>query len=356
MSCYHPLYALPEYNPITNKPYLTKNGKPKLRIFKSDAVPWGNPELITIPCGKCIGCRLDYSRQWANRCMLELGYHDSAYFVTLTYNDGNLPIRYYTDPKTGEAFPVASLVKRDVQLFMKRLRREFSDQHIRFYAAGEYGEESFRPHYHLIIFGLKLDDLMYYGCRNDFTYYTSVKLNKIWDWNCNLSHIDNGFNKSYDVSRCKYSTTPLATRGLVVIGQVSWETCAYVARYVTKKLSGPVASFYKDHNIEPPFSLMSRKPGIGRQYYDDHDCYKYDYINVKTPDGGKKFRPPKYFDKLFDVDYPEQSQLLREQKKKLGNELARAKAAETTESYVDMLSTEESVKTNTIKSLRRSMV
>lgn len=356
MSCYHPLYALPDYNPRTNKPYLTKNGKPKLRIFKSDAVPWENPELIQIPCGKCIGCRLDYSRQWANRCMLELGYHDSAYFVTLTYNDGNLPVHYYIDSSTGEAFPAPTLCKRDFQLFMKRLRKAFPDQHIRFYAAGEYGDENFRPHYHAIIFGLKLDDLKYYGQRNDFIYYTSVRLNKIWDYNCELSHIDNGINKCYDVIKGRYSTTPLLTRGLVVVGQVSWETCAYVARYVTKKLSGPEAKFYEEHNIEPPFSLMSRKPGIGRQYYDEHDCYEYDYINVATPDGGKKFKPPKYFDKLYDLDDPEGSEALRQSKRRMANELARAKAAATTESYVDMLETEESVKTDTIKSLRRSLV
>ena len=209
MSCYHPLYALPEYNPRTNKPYLTRNGKPRYRIFKSDAVPWENPELIQIPCGKCIGCRLDYSRQWANRLMLESEYHDSAYFVTLTYNEGNLPLHYYVDGSTGEAFPAATLVKRDVQLFMKRLRKAFPDQHIRFYCAGEYGDESLRPHYHLILFGLKLDDLQFYARNNDFNYYTSSKLNKIWDYNCNFSHIDNGVNKVYNVDTRKWSVTPL---------------------------------------------------------------------------------------------------------------------------------------------------
>lgn len=83
--------------------------------------------LIKIPCGKCVGCRLEYSRQWANRCMLELQYHDSAYFCTFTYDDDHVPRTYYPDPETGEAFPAMTLQKRDFQLLMKRIRKHFPD-------------------------------------------------------------------------------------------------------------------------------------------------------------------------------------------------------------------------------------
>ena len=98
--------------------------------------PIGRPgdvtEFIEIPCGKCSGCRLQRSREWANRCMLELEYHMSSYFVTLTYDDAHVPIHYYSDPETGEALPSMSLVKRDFQLFMKRLRKKFGEG-IRFF-------------------------------------------------------------------------------------------------------------------------------------------------------------------------------------------------------------------------------
>lgn len=361
MPCYHPLYALPEYKPskggLGTDVYHTKNGKIRYRIFKSDSVPWENPDLIQIPCGKCIGCRLEYSRQWANRCMLELQDHESAYFVTLTYNDGNLPKTWYTDSDTGEAFQAATLVKRDVQLFMKRLRKAFDDQHIRFYCAGEYGDESMRPHYHLILFGLKLDDLSFYEQRDGFNYFTSSKLNKIWDYNCADSHIDNGKRKVYNVDTKRWSTAPLKTRGLCIVANVNWDTCAYVARYVTKKLNGPEAQFYKDHNIEPPFSLMSRKPGIGRNYFDSHkDMFDQAYINVSTPEGGRKFKPPKYYKRLFELDDPEQAEQMRDASRRLANELARIKASQTTESYKESLETEENVHRNRTKVLRRSAV
>ena len=150
---------------------------------------------------------------------------------------------------------------------------------------------------------------------------------------------------------------PLATRGLVIVANVSWDTCAYVARYVTKKLNGAEAYFYSDHNIEPPFSLMSRKPGIGREYYDDHkDMFETAYINISTPEGGRKFKPPKYYQRLFELDDPSGSEQMREANRRLANELVQIKARQTTEAYKEMLETEESVKRSSIKSLRRDVV
>nr|CAI9751296.1 replication initiation protein [Microvirus sp.] len=230
----------------------------------------------------------------------------------LTYADEYVPIHYYSDPETGLALPSMSLQKRDYQLFMKRLRKKFGDG-IRFYASGEYGSESFRPHYHAIIFGLELNDLRFYkNSPQGFKYFNSSSLSDVWPY------------------------------GFAVAASVTWETCAYTARYVMKKLSGPEASFYEYFNIEPEFSLMSRKPGIARQYYEDHpDLYEHEFINISTEKGGRKFRPPKYYDKLFDLDCPEESAKLKAIRSKMADEAKKAKLQKTTLSYLDQLAVEE---------------
>uniref|UniRef100_A0AAU8B149 Replication initiator protein n=3 Tax=unclassified Microvirus TaxID=338099 RepID=A0AAU8B149_9VIRU len=365
MSCYHPLKAWPIG--------LTEAGKTKYKITSYDVhhlemrngiwntcttellSPYRDKsvmDFVEIPCGKCIGCRLEYSRQWANRCMLELQYHQSAYFVTLTYNDEHVPVSYYDDPETGEAFPSLTLRKRDFQLFMKRLRKRFckygsrtvgelslssgiySDS-IRFFAAGEYGSETYRPHYHAILFGLELNDLILYKKSRGFSYYYSLSLQECW---------------SEYVSGCYL---PL---GYVVVAPVTWETCAYVARYTMKKLTGPETDFYTQFNIEPPFSLMSRKPGIGRQWYDDHpDCMSVEYINVSTSDGGRKFRPPKYYEKLYEIEYPEKSAALKATRKRMAEEAKKFKLSKTTLNYMDYLQVEEDCLEGRIKSLERKL-
>lgn len=358
MPCYHPLKAFPIG--------FTENGKRKLKVTSYDVdyvfqnSPGGSwysacgsdtPTCfccvrtpIVIPCGKCIGCRLEYSRQWANRCMLELQYHDSSYFVTLTYNEEHVPRSYYGDFDTGEALPSLSLHKRDFQLFMKRLRKRFSDDKIRFFMCGEYGPETFRPHYHAILFGLHLDDLVpWQRSEQGFQYYISQSLQECW------SVRDPCFGET--------GVTPLSPLGHILVANVSWETCAYTARYITKKLTGPQSSFYSDFGIEPPFTLMSRKPGIARQYYDDHpDMYEYEYINVKTETGGRKFRPPKYFDKLYDLDQPEASAALKETRRKMAEQAQKAKLDQTTLSYLELLAVEERTKLDSIKSLDRSEI
>uniref|UniRef100_A0AAU8AX18 Replication initiator protein n=2 Tax=unclassified Microvirus TaxID=338099 RepID=A0AAU8AX18_9VIRU len=325
MSCFHPIDAwICGINPETGKKILTFSYDPYHE----------NRELIQIPCGKCIGCRLDYSREWANRCMLELGYHESSYFVTLTYDDVHVPISYYADKETGEALPAMTLRKRDYQLFMKRLRKRFSDQHIRFYACGEYGGKTHRPHYHAILFGLKLDDLVLYksSLRGD-RYYNSASFNSCWQDHDGLQ-----------IGHC-------------VIGEVTWNSCAYVARYVTKKLNGSMSGVYKEFNIEPEFVLMSRRPGIARQYFEDHpDLYEYDYISLSTDDGGRKIYPPRYYDKLFEVVHPDQMAEIKERRKDVAIKSMEAKLAKTSLDIWHQLVVEEDNLSAKIKSLRRDIV
>lgn len=326
MACYHPLKGWPIGN--------TRTGKVNYKItgYDADHIEYQNGywhtvptsvrgqaaervvrDFVEIPCGQCIGCRMDHSRQWANRLMLELEYHDSAYFVTLTYDDEHIPTALYADPETGEAFPARTLRKRDCQLFMKRLRKLYPDDKIRFYLAGEYGPKTQRPHYHAIIFGLHLDDLRFYKKSElGFDYMISDKLSDIW------------------------------RNGYVVVSEVTWETCAYTSRYVTKKLTGDLGEFYDAHNIEPPFSLMSRRPGIAAQWYEAHpDLYDYEYINIATPKGARKFAPPKYFDRLYEKDCPEEYQELKERRKRFMEELRLIELDGTDLGYTDYLKVKE---------------
>lgn len=353
MPCYHPLKAFCIG--------ITLNGKQKMKVTSYEVesvyqmVPNGAwycsgslarnvyrvvTDFVTIPCSRCIGCRLEYSRQWANRCMLELQYHKSSYFVTLTYNEHFVPRSYYGNSDTGEALPSLTLRKTDFQKFMKRLRKAFPDQLIRFFMCGEYGPETFRPHYHVILFGLELDDLVLYKQSRGFSYYTSAKLQRCWS--SLLTRKQDGSPQYAEMGRC-------------LIANVTWETCAYTARYITKKLTGPAADFYSDFNLEVPFTLMSRKPGIARQYYDDHpDVMEYEYINVKTDKGGRKFRPPKYYDVLFDAEEPERSAERKALRREMAEAAKVAKLSQTTMSYLELLQVEEDAKLDAIKSLDRS--
>lgn len=232
-------------------------------------------DYIDIPCGQCIECRLSCSRQWACRMMLEARNYEHNYFLTLTYRDEELPISYCADMDTGEALPVSTLHKKHIQDFHKRLRSRLSylaKPSFRFYSCGEYGSKSFRPHYHGIYFGLELDDLKFYKKSfNGFDYFTSDFLSEVWG------------------------------HGFVIVADVTFESCAYVARYCTKKLNGDYKDFYTTFNIAPEFSLMSRNPGIGREFFDSHwqDFYEHDEIILPSNKGSITVKPPRYYDNLL---------------------------------------------------------
>lgn len=241
-------------------------------------------DWILIPCGHCTECRLNRSRQWADRCILELQYHAESYFVTLTYDDDHLPKNEMIDHETGEILEVATLIKKDLSDFMKRLRRYYeyqgNENTIRFFGCGEYGSTTMRPHFHVIIFGLHLDPDGFHLYRQNF-------------------NGDNLYTHDF-ISRCwKF--------GFHSVGAVTWQSAAYVARYIMKKHLGPDAErWYADHGINPEFTLMSRRPGIARQYYDDHkdELFNQDFVSVGTAEGSRRIFSPRYYDKLFDIDYP----------------------------------------------------
>ena len=323
MPCYHPLVGFPSGK-------ITENGKEKLVIKPEylkkhtiDDVNLNNGVLL--PCGHCIGCRLDYSRRWADRMMLELETSRSAIFVTLTYDNDHIHWSQY-DVNNCPIF--GTLDKRDCQLFMKRLRKEFSDVKIRFYLAGEYGETTLRPHYHAIIYGIGLSDIgdcVAFG-RNDLgqAYYISKRFQEIW------------------------------SLGNVLLADVSWQTCAYVARYVTKKMNGEKSISYAQRNVIPEFSLMSRKPGIGREYLELHpDCLDSVNINLSTPEGGLKISIPKYYLKQLELSDNEKYVKMMEQRKRFAQDSLYLKLSKTDNDFVEYLSVCEGNKIAKIKALKR---
>lgn len=327
MSCYHPLIGVPTGE-------LTENGKKRLFIRQSrDSADFQkelekNDGAVLIPCGHCIGCRLDYSRSWADRMMLELETTKKGVFVTLTYDNEHLP--WINDNVTGEVVP--TLDKRDCQLFMKRLRKEFSDIRIRFYMAGEYGDQTKRSHYHCILFGISLSDIgdcVVFG-KNELgqNYYVSDRISKIWN------------------------------KGHVLVSDVSWKTCAYVARYVTKKINGVFKEeVYGTSGRLQEFALMSRKPGLGRLYLEEHpDCLDFENINISTPDGGLKISIPKYFIKSLELTDPDRFVKLKEDRKKYAQDKMLIELSKTNLSMVEYLEVKEMNKYAKLKALKRDKV
>lgn len=256
-----------------------------------------------IPCGQCISCRLNKSRDWANRIMLEAKEFACNYFVTLTYEDQYLPIKRCYNDETGEIITGFTLKKEDLEKFNHDLRqywkRKFNHDGIRYYSCGEYGSENLRPHYHCIIFNLPhLSDLKIYRVTETGSIlYTSETISNIWK------------------------------KGYVVIGEVTWESASYVARYVMKKKFGKEADqYYKSMAKIPEFTTMSRMPGIGRNYYEANKetIYATDEIFIQGSKGIIGTKPSKYFDRLYEQDHPEEYKkikLNRENKNLLNTKL-----------------------------------
>lgn len=294
MSCYHPLTAVDCWR--------NDEGNRVIKIFPQDAEPsiaisGEYKDVFQVPCGHCLGCRTDQSKEWANRLLMESMYHENAYFITLTYCDEYL--RYNgegVDLDSGELISLPTLWKPDFQKFMKRLRR-CAGEEIRFYAAGEYGEKGNppRPHYHAIIFGTNDNFWKLVPCGRSETgqqYYSSEVLERLWSV---TSESDMPDMMNSEAMRIGKNPNLI---GWCSIEPANYFTMKYVAAYVTKKLGMHPNYRYEMENRIPPFSLSSRKPGIGFQYLIDHpECINDDRIVIGTPQGKIEFPVPRYFKK-----------------------------------------------------------
>lgn len=261
---------------------------------------------LTLACGQCIGCRLERSRQWAIRCMHEAKMHRFNSFVTLTYAPEHLP-------ENGQ------LVKRHPVLFIKRLRealgrREYdflhsatalrlpgyaarqpsteqSDGHlvdpgekrarikpkVRFYLAGEYGEQFGRPHFHICLFGVDFKDKIYLAkTPAGSKLYRSPTLERLW------------------------------TLGHSSVGELTFESAAYAARYIMKKVNGKKQETHylklnsetgEIFKLQPEYNNMSRMPGLGLAWLEKYnaDIYPEGKVIVR----GKQTNTPRYYDKQF---------------------------------------------------------
>ena len=247
MPCYYPLQGYLSRS-------LNKSGKRSV-VFNHRE---GFIDLpVKVPCGQCIGCRLERSRQWAVRCVHEASLYDENCFITLTYDNEHLD-------KNG------SLVKADFQKFMKRLRKRFGSG-VRYYHCGEYGEVNMRPHHHACLFNFNFGDRvpldLSYSSNDLPALYVSNDLAELWPF------------------------------GIHTIGDVTFESAAYVARYVMKKITGERADSHYNGRL-PEYTTMSRRPGIGRQWFDKFkgDCYPSDELVIR---GGVVSKPPRYYDELY---------------------------------------------------------
>lgn len=271
MSCNKPLTA---YQPNKGGQPVFEPPSPRKKLFFKE---------IKLPCRQCIGCRVDKQAAWAARLLHEAQTHDLSLFITLTYDPENVPLDF-------------GLHHEDFQGFMKRLRYYCKEQKIRFFMCGEYGTKGSRPHFHAILFGLKLDDLKEYKTHTKskaqydaagrlvkpaetYSYYTSETLSEIWG------------------------------KGQVLIGYATRETMTYVSGYMLKE---QVLNAEGDYSIvdpetgeyyerKKPYIRMSTNPGIGAEWFKEFkdDVFPHDYVIV---DGQKKQVPDYYLRKLAEID------------------------------------------------------
>lgn len=307
MPCYKPLQGW-------RSRYINESGKRSIVFNRADAYA---DMPIEVPCGQCIGCRLERSRQWAMRCVHEASLHQDNCFLTLTYDPEQLP-------------PGGSLSHRHLQLFFKRLRKRFSHIKMRYFACGEYGDMTDRAHYHVLLFGFDFPDKVLFAERSGNRVFVSQILNEVWG------------------------------HGMTEIGSVTFESAAYVARYIVKKqkISDDSPQHVKDHYkrvipetgeiIErlPEFVRMSLKPAIGKCWLEkfESDVFPSDEIIVR----GRSMKPPKFYSVVLEKKNPELYAQLR------GLRVRQAKK-HSADSTPVRLRVRELVKIAQVKALKRSL-
>ena len=244
-------------------------------------------ESFRVPCGQCGHCRLRAAQDWAIRCMHEAQTSEAACFITLTYDEDNRPEDW-------------SINKKHFQDFAKRLRKRVGP--FRYLACGEYGDESSRPHYHAILFGVDFsDDREIFQRNEEYNIYVSPTLTQAWG------------------------------KGFASVGDCTFESCAYVARYTMKKQGMKVRrpgdpawypnakyrrtdmSTGEEWYVVPEFALSSRAYGLGTDWFHRYwsDVFPADRVIVS----GRELRPPAFYDKLAESLASIDMDAIREQRR-----------------------------------------
>lgn len=237
-------------------------------VFRRDQSLKG--EELFLPCGFCLGCKLERSRQWAVRCMHEASLYEDNCFVTLTYDQEHLPDNM-------------SLDVAEWQNFMKRLRKEYGSG-IRFFHCGEYGSQFLRPHYHGLLFNHDFKDKKLFSEREGVKVYTSSALSHLWK------------------------------KGFSTVGALTFKSAGYVARYNMKKIRPKdqtvngiglkpyerLTPYGEVFEVKPEYVTMSRRPGIGNKWFKKYrsDVFPSDEVVIN----GKSGKPPRYYDNLLDKE------------------------------------------------------
>lgn len=290
MPCYHPKTAWLPPEPLPEDVFITKDGRsvaPSRRLlFRPPIGAYRQREyrVLQIGCGRCLGCRERDSRDWSIRLTCEASLHAESCFVTLTYDRANLP-------RNG------SVSKREMQLFLKKLRNHFPDSLVRYFLCGEYGLLG-RPHYHACLFGLGfLEDRIPAGkSKGGYPLFESPLLSRLWG------------------------------KGRVSVQDLTRETAAYCARYTNKKLTGTEERFRvladgTQIRLSPEFLLMSRRPGLGALWFarfgrqDVYGASEGAFVDK----GGHSVVAPRYFDKLLERTDPARYEWLREHRSQEAN-------------------------------------
>ena len=292
MPCYTPLkgWRARERNP--------KTGKRSIVFSYTE----GYSDMpVEVSCGQCIGCRLERSRQWAVRCMHEASLHPKNCFITLTYDEEQIPSDF-------------SLKVVHFQKFMKRLRFKYG-KGIRFFHCGEYGELYGRPHYHAVLFNHDFEDKVLFSLKRGVSLYTSEELAKLWPY------------------------------GFSTVGDVTFESAAYVARYVTKKITGAAAAeHYGDR--KPEYVTMSRRPGIAKDWFDKFksDVFPVDQVVIRK---NMKVKPPRYYDGLYELTNPDDFRRIKAVRKK--------RAAENPDNTEERLEVRHKIRKKRAQRLKRGL-
>lgn len=259
MSCYHPLRARRDASGLR---FLTWRA---VEVFERDP-ELDRSDILLLPCGRCIGCKVERGSTWAMRIMHEASLHDVNSFVTLTYSDEHLP---YGD--------VPTLDGRDLQLLWKRMRK--NEISFRYFACGEYGSETGRPHYHAILFGWRPELRSQVTSRT----YDSAELAQYW------------------------------YKGGSTVGEVNEATAAYVAQYALKKMYGK-----RERELGRKHEFITMSKGIGRGWLEK---YSSDLDRGYVQTAKKKVRLPRYYRQKKGEAEPEWLVLQEERAEKFRAEL-----------------------------------
>lgn len=271
--------------------------------------------------------------------MHEAKQHRQNVWLTLTYDDDHLPSKYYTGrihPETHKRIYGGTLHKPHMQRFYRDVRKAIAkgepqlihDGILRYYYGGEYGDKYRRPHYHACLFGLDLRDKKFITTTKDnFDLYESETIARLWP------------------------------HGEHRLAELTWETAAYTARYLMKKITGQLQKQHytvTDHDtgeiieLKPEFNDMSRRPGIGYKHYERYKKGVYMEKRSGVRVRGRLTAPPRYYDKLLQREDPEKYDRVKRQR--FMENLKRA-ANHTPE----RLQAEEIITTQKIKSLKRKL-